>query len=422
MKATWPAAFGALVASTAAPIVGAAGGVILLGACTSCQSTVREAAIPVIAAGSFDGVEADQRAHRLYLGDSAAHGIDVVDISSTTPRFVRTIDVAGAPNGLAVAEDTHRLYAGLIGGSVAVIDTDESSPKFMQMIDRVTVDSLAADLLDYSAQKQRVYVATGQSGEVVGIDTTTNQVKERLAAKVPVEQPRFNPSDGLVYAASTETDSVVQINPASGKVTNTFKVAGCHPAGLAINPNRQLALITCSGSVALINLRNGAHEVTRAVTGGDIVSYNARADRFLVASPHDKSDSAVAVFYGDGQLLGTVAASPKTHAAAWDQEHGLVYAVSAAGLVSFTPAACEPPPDWLKLVAGGSIYLMPFFAFGTFLFWYARRRAGRRSEQPARPTWHQLQEEDLAAEQERMRELEDGIFGPQLNQGMRPEP
>jgi len=292
----------------------------------------------------------------------------------------------------------------------------------MQMVDRVTVDSLAADLLDYSAQKQRVYVATGQSGEVVGIDTTTNQVKERLAAKVPVEQPRFNPADGLVYAASTETDSVVQINPASGKVTNTFKVAGCHPAGLAINPNRQLALITCSGSVALINLRNGAHEVTRAVTGGDIVSYNARADRFLVASPHDKSDSAVAVFYGDGQLLGTVAASPKTHAAAWDQEHGLVYAVSAAGLVSFTPAACEPPPDWLKLVAGGSIYLMPFFAFGTFLFWYARRRAGRRSEQPARPTWHQLQEEDLAAEQERMRELEDGIFGPQLNQGMRPEP
>src|SRR5438094_2102786 len=193
-----------LVASTAAPIVAAAGGMILLGACTSCQSTVREAAIPAIAAGSFDGVEADQRAHRLYLGDSAAHGIDVVDISSTTPRFVRTIDVAGAPNGLAVAEDTHRLYAGLIGGSVAVIDTDESSPKFMQMVDRVTVDSLAADLLDYSAQKQRVYVATGQSGEVVGIDTTTNQVKERLAAKVPVEQPRFNPSDGLAYAASPQ--------------------------------------------------------------------------------------------------------------------------------------------------------------------------------------------------------------------------
>ena len=70
MKATWPAAFGALVASTGAPIVAAAGGMILLGACTSCQSTVREAAIPVIAAGSFDGVEADQRAHRLYLGDS----------------------------------------------------------------------------------------------------------------------------------------------------------------------------------------------------------------------------------------------------------------------------------------------------------------------------------------------------------------
>src|SRR5438045_9473196 len=132
MKPTWPAAFGALVASTAAPIVAAAGGMILLGACTSCQSTVREAAIPVIAAGSFDGVEADQRAHRLYLGDSAAHGIDVVDISSTTPRFVRTIDVAGAPNGLAVAEETHPLYARLIGRPVAVSDAPAPAPTRMR--------------------------------------------------------------------------------------------------------------------------------------------------------------------------------------------------------------------------------------------------------------------------------------------------
>src|SRR5437660_7219440 len=125
MKATWPAAFGALVASTAAPIVAAAGGMILLGACTSCQSTVREAAIPLIAAGSFDGVEADQRAHRLYLGDSAAHGIDVVDISSTTPRFLRTIDVAGAPNGLASAGDTHPPSSCLIAGSARVAGTRE---------------------------------------------------------------------------------------------------------------------------------------------------------------------------------------------------------------------------------------------------------------------------------------------------------
>src|SRR2546430_15503124 len=112
MKAAGPAAFGALVAPTAAPIVAAAGGMILLGACTSCQSTVREAAIPVIAAGSFDGVEADQGAHRLYLGDSAAHGIDVVDISSTTPRFVRTIDVAGGDHPLGAPGGGPRPPAG----------------------------------------------------------------------------------------------------------------------------------------------------------------------------------------------------------------------------------------------------------------------------------------------------------------------
>src|SRR5947208_16651622 len=155
MQATWPAAFGALVASTGAPIVAAAGGMILLGACTSCQSTVREAAIPAIAAGSFDGVEADQRAHRLYLGDSAAHGIDVVDISSTTPRFVRTIDVAGAPNGLAVAGDTHRVYAGPIGGPVAVLGNRGSSPKARPLIHRATAARLSPCSPAYSRLDQR---------------------------------------------------------------------------------------------------------------------------------------------------------------------------------------------------------------------------------------------------------------------------
>jgi len=401
----------ALLGSLVLPISVAAAGLIALSACGNCSSTVRETPMPVIAAGAFDGVEIDQSAHRLYLADSADKGVDVVDISTATPRFVQTIDVAGEPNGLAVAPDIHRLYAGLIGGSLAVIDTDPASPKHMQMIDKVVVDKMAADLLDYSPRMHRVYVSTGLGGDIVGVDTNTNKVMERLTPSVPVEQPRYNAADGMIYATSSETDSIVRIDPATQTLNRTLKIDRCRPSGLAINPTRQLAMASCEGSVALINLRSWRYEITRAVAGGDIVTYDPKADRFLVASPHGKLDSAVAVFYGDGTFLGSVAATPRVHAAAFDNTHGLVYAIGNIGVFSFAPRVCEPPPGWLKLTLGSAVFVLPLAAFALFLILFARRMG--RAELAA-PSWEQLQQEDLAAERERIKALEDAIYGPQV--------
>lgn len=375
---------------------------LLCGACGGCPSTVRQAAIPALAPGTFDGVEVDQGAHRLYLADSANQSIDVVDISSASPRLVGVVDLAGAPNGLAAAPDLHRVYAGLIGGYLAVIDTDR-----MQVVKRVQVDPLAADLLDYSAQRHRVYVGTGQSAAVVAVDTVSNDVAQRLPIGVPVEQPRYDPADGMLYVGSTETDSVLRIDPATGTVVRTYKLAGCHVGGLGINPSRQLALATCASSIAVINLRSGAYDISRAVAGGDLVTYDAAADRFVVASPHTKVDSTVGVFYGDGRYLGSVPATPKVHAAAFDEAHGLVYAVGAVGLLTFQPAACEPPPEWVTFAGRGSIFVAPLLAFALLLVWYARRPRGE-----VKPTWDDMRKEDLAAERERMRELEDSIYGP----------
>jgi hypothetical protein len=82
--------------------------------------------------------------------------------------------------------------------------------------------------------------------------------------------------------------------------------------------------------------------------------------------------------------------------------------------MTFLPSACAPPPDWLKFLGGISFFATPFLAFGLFLFMYARRQR-ERARGPARPTWHQLQEEDLAAERERMRALEDAMLGPRVS-------
>ena len=88
--------------------------------------------------------------------------------------------------------------------------------------------------------------------------------------------------------------------------------------------------------------------------------------------------------------------------------------------MSFSPAACAPPPEWLQFLGGLSIFAVPLLAIAVFLFLYARRRPRAREEEP--PSFHDLQQEDLAFERERMRAFEDDVLGPPISPGMQPEP
>jgi DNA-binding beta-propeller fold protein YncE len=410
------------VCAAAPSLFAALGGALLLGACASCQSTVRQTSMPLLVAAPITGVVSDESAHRLYLADGKNHGIDVIDISSTTPQYVRTIDVARTPHGLAVAPDIHRLYAGLSGGAVAVIDTDESSPKFMQVIGRISAGTTTADLLDYSAAKHQLLVSTGLDGQVVAVNTINNGIAAVYVVMAPVGQPRYNPADGMIYVTAPTADALMRIDPALGTVTGKFFAKGCHPSGLAINPSRQLAVAGCRGSIAMFNLRTGAQEVTRVVQGGDIVTYDAASNRFAVASPHELNDSAVGVFNGDGKFIGSVAAPPNARAAAFDSAHGLVYAPGPSGLMSLAPSACMPPPEWLKFAGGLSLFAVPLLAAAVFLFLYARHRTRRAPGGQAEPSFHDLQEQDLELERERMRAFEEEVLGPQVNPRMQAEP
>jgi DNA-binding beta-propeller fold protein YncE len=406
--------FGALATIGVQALVGLAG-VVVLGACASCESTVKQLALPSLAATPIDAVATDNDSHRLYLADGAGHGVDVVDISTTTPEFVRTIGVGAAPLGLAVAPDLHRLYAGLSNGGVAVIDTDPSSPKFMQVVATIAAATTVADLLDYNPARRQLLVATATDGQVVVVNAINNGISAVYPIGVPIGQARFNSGDGNVYVTVPSADAIYRIDPASGAVTRKLVAKGCHPNGLAVNAARNLALVTCRGSVGLFDLETGGSTITRVVQGGDIVVYNPAADQFAVASPHDVHDSAIGVFAGDGTFIGSVPSTPHAHAAAFDTAHGLIYAAGATGLMTITPGACLPPPTWLKFVGGLSLFVVPLLAVALFLLWYARRPRGHASKRKAEPSYHELQQEDLAFERERMRAFEDSVLGPQIS-------
>ena len=78
-------------------------------------------------------------------------------------------------------------------------------------------------------------------------------------------------------------------------------------------------------------------------------------------------------------------------------------------------------PEWLKFLGGLSIFAVPMMAMAVFLFLFARRRPRpAREEEP--PSFHDLQQEDLAFERERMRAFEDDVLGPSISPGIQPEP
>ncbi|HSS60581.1 MAG TPA: WD40 repeat domain-containing protein [Candidatus Limnocylindrales bacterium] len=400
------------MATLATAVAGAAAGLVLLSACGgSCTSSVHQASIPALAAGGSDGVEIDQAGHKLFFADRATGGVDVVDLSAA-PRFVGTIGLPAPANGLAFAPNLKRLYAGLYGGTVAVIDADGTSPNYMKVIDSVTVDTAVADLLDFSPRTQSLYVGTGSSNAVVVVDAVTDTVTHRFDVKAAVEQPRFNPADGRIYVTAPTLDSLLQLDASTGTVTRSYMQLGCRPSGLAINPGRQLAMVGCRSSIATFSLRTGLDEISTSVAGGDIITYDPRVDRFTVGSSHGPRDSSVGVYAGDGRFVAQVPSSPGAHGAVFDHASGAVYAVGVVGLLYFTPADCAPPPGWLIFAGGLAIYLAPIGALAMLLILYARRMS-RRDPSERRPTRDELAREDLIATRERIRAIEDAIFGPE---------
>lgn len=295
--------------------------------------------------GNFDVVEIDQAAHRLYAADRADIGIDVFDTTSAPAKYLLTIPLPAAPNGLAIAPTLSRLYVGAANGSVVFIDISATSATFNKVVKEVPTGGKDADLVDYAAGPQLVFASTGIEGTIASIDANTGEVKGSFKVGFALEQPRFNPADGLLYVTSPDADGLFPIDPKTGTVRTRVPLGGCLPAGMAINAHSQV-LIACRNAVIMWDLLKAESARFDQVAGGDVVTYSARADRFFVAAPAKTGPSAVGVFGGQPiAYIAEVSLPGPAKSAAYDETNDVVYApdgrVGYAGLASFHPPAGE---------------------------------------------------------------------------------
>jgi DNA-binding beta-propeller fold protein YncE len=293
-------------------------------------------AVPEAAGAKFcDTLDIDHDENLLYAGDNWSGGVDVFDIATPEPRYIKTISIRGRIFGIAVARNVDKLFVGVSGSVVAVVDIGRGSDNSGGLVAQLdTGGSGHTDLLDYDPIHKRLYAANRIDGFMTCIDAATNRVVGRVEGLGKgLEQPRFNSADGMVYLTDNRENVLYQIDPVACKLVATFEIAdACYPNGMAINPETNQALLACSN-------RDRPHTVIWDLNAQAIVSiiedsgcgdgaiYDATIDRFFFAAAGFGAGPVMGIFGGNPvRLLSNVSTARGASWVAYDRKNRLVYA------------------------------------------------------------------------------------------------
>jgi YVTN family beta-propeller protein len=285
---------------------------------------------------SADIIDIDQAAHLLYLTDRNDTGIDIFDVSTPTARYMTTVNVGSGPNGVIVAKNVNKVFAGLNDSNVAVIEIDPASPRVNTVISRLNTGGKArADELDYDPEERKIYVANSDDQFVTVIDAAQNSIIKRI--DVPggaIEQPRYNPADGMMYLTGSEDNVIYKFDPKTDTmVSRTDVVDKCNPNGLAINPKTNQALLGCS------NREQPQHAVAWDIAAGKVINtfdqagagdmtlYDDKVDRFFFAASNFFRGGQMAMFRASDPIAfqTNVPTAVGSHAVAFDETNNIVY-------------------------------------------------------------------------------------------------
>src|SRR5262249_9270694 len=161
----------------------------------------------------------------------------------------------------------------------------------------------SGDELDYDPLNQRMYVAnTAGNFFITLVDMVGNTGLGQIPLAANLEQPRFNPVDGFVYAVVSGNNSVARIDPAQGAfgaVVLTASPAGCGTPsnsdtfrGLDVDVVTNTGILGCTGANPQLELDMTNLSVLTSfppVTGVDTLSMNNNLRRWYTATSGGKN-------------------------------------------------------------------------------------------------------------------------------------
>ncbi|GAC1365997.1 MAG: hypothetical protein NVSMB32_09980 [Actinomycetota bacterium] len=292
--------------------------------------------IPPIAGrtAAMDILEIDQTSHLLYATDGVDLGIDVFDISKAPGHYLKTVPLGVIPNGIVLATDLHKLFVGSDAGALIVIDVDPRSPSAYTVVATLPFENAKgpSDLIEYSSKLGRVWLTNPDDGFLNVIDAHTYRLVTQIPNLGLIDQPRYDPGDGMLYVSGTGRNSIIRIDPVTNRVVDEAPIpVTCEPHGLAIDPRTNLGVIGCNDrddrrALSWNFTTNRMVNSFDQAGGGDAVVFDPVSAHFYFAS-NGYNPPEVAVFSSSPTpvFLTGVPTSSKSKTVAYDQNQRLIY-------------------------------------------------------------------------------------------------
>ena len=281
------------------------------------------------------------------FSDRSNHAVDLIQADGN--RFVgRAAGFTGGPSGLAAVGDD-QFWAGDGDSKLRVIDI--RARKIVATID--TGGKQRVDELTYDGRDHEVIAANNRDRPpfVTFVSTAPDhRVVGRLSfpgATDGLEQPVWNPLDGLVYVAIPEFDhhrvdgGIAVVNPVTHRQVDVIHVRQCMPAGLALGPADRL-LVGCSDDAIaagfaprslIVDLHTRKVVATIAQVGGsDEVWFDPGSRRYYLAAVANPHGPVLGVVDARRDAwIGNVPSGKSAHSVAVDPRTGHVFVPIAAG-------------------------------------------------------------------------------------------
>lgn len=249
----------------------------------------------------------DPGTHRYYLADRTNKGIDVVDTMANRflyrlaqgqfVGFTGKTDTSG-PNGVLLIADQQIAWAGDGHSRVQVVDARTGL-----VLATISTGTTAnrADELSYDPVDHLIAIANNADDPpfLTFISTTDRRVVGKIVypdATDGLEASVYDPKSGMFYLSVPETKAepggrIDRIDPKAMRISASYPLSNCHPAGLTVGPRQEL-MIGCDGISAgwhaqslIIDSRDGHVVATITQAGGsDQVWYNPGDNHYYLAA------------------------------------------------------------------------------------------------------------------------------------------
>jgi YVTN family beta-propeller protein len=271
----------------------------------------------------FDYLTIDEDDHYLLSAHLAAGLLHVIDLR--TNAVVKSVPDVPGVEGVAYIAEGRKIYTANWGeNKIGVIDLDR-----MAVVKKLPTET-KPDGIAYAAPFHKAYVSNERARAESVIDVRTDTIVKVLRFDSETGVPQYDPVARKVYVNLQDQNVLAVIDPATDTVVGRYPVQGCRSNhGMAIDPERRRAFLSCEGNDTLAVFDLEAHRAIAHLPmakGADVVMFDPGLGRIYVAC----SSGAISVFQMDDpahfRKLQDYPVEPKIHSLAVDPRTHRVYA------------------------------------------------------------------------------------------------